>query len=277
MDKETKFKLGIPRIFKSSYASCRSRIFSDATVVVGTQPSSVPQTHNSDIYSSLPAAPKKATDSSSFPSICKPKSTQTLNQDSHHKVTESSKRRGCNGLNTHALFYYGDVAASPVSSMILDREFYQKPKSKKESKKSRSKRMSRSSSRQYSSRRLCRVDSAFLSSNSENDYNDDENDDVFFSSRSWSSGSSRSQKSHGDSAVGCEMMNDSVAVVKSSSDPYEDFRTSMVEMIVEKQIMAGKDLEKLLQSFLALNSRHHHRVILEVFMEIWEALFCDWS
>ncbi|CAM8891603.1 unnamed protein product [Rhodiola kirilowii] len=73
------------------------------------------------------------------------------------------------------------------------------------------------------------------------------------------------------------MMNDSVAVVKSLKRSVTRFQDIDVEMIVEKQIMAGKDLEKLLQSFLALNSRHHHRVILEVFMEIWEALFCDWS
>lgn len=70
---------------------------------------------------------------------------------------------------------------------------------------------------------------------------------------------------------------DSFAVVKRSSDPYSDFRTSMVEMIVEKQIFAAKDLEQLLQCFLSLNSSHHHRIIIEVFTEIWEALFSNWS
>ncbi|XVF34832.1 hypothetical protein REPUB_Repub18cG0092300 [Reevesia pubescens] len=70
---------------------------------------------------------------------------------------------------------------------------------------------------------------------------------------------------------------DSFAVVKSSSDPYNDFRTSMVEMIVERQIFAAKDLEKLLQCFLSLNSHHHHRIIVEVFTEIWETLFSNWS
>ncbi|KAJ8442404.1 hypothetical protein Cgig2_018660 [Carnegiea gigantea] len=54
------------------------------------------------------------------------------------------------------------------------------------------------------------------------------------------------------------------AVVKSSRDPYSDFRTSMVEMIMEKQIFGSKELEQLLQCFLSLNSPHHHRVILEV-------------
>ncbi|KAL2500807.1 Transcription repressor [Forsythia ovata] len=66
---------------------------------------------------------------------------------------------------------------------------------------------------------------------------------------------------------------DSLAVVKRSSDPYSDFRTSMVEMIVEKQIFTAKELENLLQCFLSLNSYHHHRIIIQVFSEIWEALF----
>ncbi|XP_077252319.1 uncharacterized protein LOC143891660 [Tasmannia lanceolata] len=53
---------------------------------------------------------------------------------------------------------------------------------------------------------------------------------------------------------------DSVAVVKRFSDPYGDFRSSMVEMIIEKQIFAAKDLEKLLHCFLSLNPTCHHRV-----------------
>ncbi|KAL0427095.1 UNVERIFIED_CONTAM: Transcription repressor OFP8 [Sesamum latifolium] len=65
---------------------------------------------------------------------------------------------------------------------------------------------------------------------------------------------------------------DSLAVVKRSSDPYSDFRTSMVEMIVEKQLFEAKDLENLLRCFLSLNSYHHHKVIIQVFSEIWEAL-----
>lgn len=64
----------------------------------------------------------------------------------------------------------------------------------------------------------------------------------------------------------------SLAVVKRSSDPYSDFRTSMVEMIVENQIFAEKELENLLKCFLSLNSYHHHKIIIQVFDEIWEAL-----
>ncbi|KAL9224500.1 hypothetical protein vseg_000526 [Gypsophila vaccaria] len=66
---------------------------------------------------------------------------------------------------------------------------------------------------------------------------------------------------------------DTFAIVKSSSDPYNDFRTSMVEMIIEKQIFGAKELKQLLECFICLNSTHHHRVILEVFTEICDALF----
>lgn len=66
---------------------------------------------------------------------------------------------------------------------------------------------------------------------------------------------------------------ESFAVVKKSEDPYEDFKRSMMEMILEKQMFEEKDLEELLQCFLTLNSRQHHGVIVEAFAEIWEALF----
>ncbi|XP_022768945.1 transcription repressor OFP7-like [Durio zibethinus] len=68
----------------------------------------------------------------------------------------------------------------------------------------------------------------------------------------------------------------SVAVVKKSEDPYEDFKSSMLEMILEKQMFEPKDLEQLLQCFLSLNSRQYHGIIVEAFTEIWEALFCDY-
>ncbi|URE09394.1 hypothetical protein MUK42_21720 [Musa troglodytarum] len=61
----------------------------------------------------------------------------------------------------------------------------------------------------------------------------------------------------------------SFAVVKSSSDPQRDFRDSMVEMIVENNIRASKDLEELLACYLSLNSDEYHGVIVEVFEQIW--------
>ncbi|XP_028775667.1 transcription repressor OFP7-like [Neltuma alba] len=66
---------------------------------------------------------------------------------------------------------------------------------------------------------------------------------------------------------------ESFAVVKRSEDPYEDFRRSMMEMVLEKQIFEEADLEQLLHCFLSLNSSEHHGVIVQVFAEIWQALF----
>lgn len=84
-------------------------------------------------------------------------------------------------------------------------------------------------------------------------------------------------------AAGCDavadgmVMNESFAVVKRSNDPYEDFRRSMVEMIMEMEMTQAEDLERLLQCFLALNSRCYHGVIVKVFMEIWQQLFSETS
>ncbi|EYU22326.1 hypothetical protein MIMGU_mgv1a025822mg [Erythranthe guttata] len=66
---------------------------------------------------------------------------------------------------------------------------------------------------------------------------------------------------------------ESFAVVKRSDEPYEDFKESMMEMIVEKQMFEEKELEQLLQCFLSLNSRHYHGIIVQAFSEIWEVIF----
>lgn len=71
----------------------------------------------------------------------------------------------------------------------------------------------------------------------------------------------------------CMKINDSVAVVKDSEDPYGDFKHSMMQMILEKQIDSKEDLEALLKCFMELNSRHHHDVILRAFNEIWNEIF----
>ncbi|MCD7468956.1 hypothetical protein HAX54_007520 [Datura stramonium] len=60
---------------------------------------------------------------------------------------------------------------------------------------------------------------------------------------------------------------ESIAVEKNTSDPYSDFRTSMVEMIVEKQIFGLKDLQRLLHCFLSLNSPSFHKIIFEMVVE----------
>nr|XP_023926913.1 transcription repressor OFP7-like [Quercus suber] len=82
-------------------------------------------------------------------------------------------------------------------------------------------------------------------------------------------------KSERSSVRGNEKVRESYAVVKKTENPYEDFKRSMLEMILEKQMFETKDLEELLHCFLSLNSRVHHGVIVEAFSEIWEILFCD--
>ncbi|KAK1315743.1 hypothetical protein QJS10_CPA05g01153 [Acorus calamus] len=68
---------------------------------------------------------------------------------------------------------------------------------------------------------------------------------------------------------------ESFAVVKRSKDPRGDFRRSMVEMILEKEMFEKRELEQLLRCFLSLNHSCHHEVIVDAFSEIWVALFCE--
>ncbi|OWM81640.1 transcription repressor OFP1-like [Punica granatum] len=71
------------------------------------------------------------------------------------------------------------------------------------------------------------------------------------------------------SSAGRRKLSDSFAIMKSSFDPQRDFRESMVEMIVEHNIKASKDLEELLACYLSLNSDEYHELIIEVFKQIW--------
>jgi uncharacterized protein (TIGR01568 family) len=62
---------------------------------------------------------------------------------------------------------------------------------------------------------------------------------------------------------------ESVPVAVESAEPYEDFRESMVQMVVEKEIYAWEDLNDLLHQFLSLNSPRHHPLILHAFADLW--------
>ncbi|XP_019239959.1 PREDICTED: transcription repressor OFP6-like [Nicotiana attenuata] len=65
----------------------------------------------------------------------------------------------------------------------------------------------------------------------------------------------------------------SVAVEKDSDDPYVDFRQSMLQMILEKEIYSKDELRELLNCFLQLNSPYYHGVIVRAFTEIWHSVF----
>ncbi len=69
------------------------------------------------------------------------------------------------------------------------------------------------------------------------------------------------------------VMKESVAMVKTSCNPYNDFKESMIEMIVEKDIRDSDDLEELLQCYLCLNGVQYHAMIVNVFTEVWRKLF----
>ncbi|WVZ02243.1 hypothetical protein V8G54_023049 [Vigna mungo] len=66
---------------------------------------------------------------------------------------------------------------------------------------------------------------------------------------------------------------DSVAIEKDSSNPYHDFRHSMLQMIFEKEIESEDDLQDLLQCFLHLNAPCHHHIIVKAFNAICEEAF----
>ncbi|GMP98609.1 hypothetical protein CsSME_00046429 [Camellia sinensis var. sinensis] len=70
---------------------------------------------------------------------------------------------------------------------------------------------------------------------------------------------------------------ESFAAVKKSKDPYEDFKRSIMEMILEKQMFEVRDWEQLLVCFFSLNSHHRYRIIVEAFTDIWETLFFNTS
>lgn len=64
-----------------------------------------------------------------------------------------------------------------------------------------------------------------------------------------------------------------VAMEKSSYNLREDFRESMMEMITANRISQPKDLRRLLNCYISMNSEEFHSVILEVFHEVCSNLF----
>ncbi|KAL6990719.1 hypothetical protein U1Q18_008838 [Sarracenia purpurea var. burkii] len=64
-----------------------------------------------------------------------------------------------------------------------------------------------------------------------------------------------------------------VAMEKSSYDPKEDFRESIVEMIMANRIYEPKDLRRLLNCYVSMNSEEYQGIILEVFHEVCTHLF----
>lgn len=64
-----------------------------------------------------------------------------------------------------------------------------------------------------------------------------------------------------------------VAMEKSSYDPRQDFRESIEQMIRANRIYEPRDLRRLLDYYVSMNSEEHQGVILEVFYEVCTNLF----
>ncbi|KAG0481054.1 hypothetical protein HPP92_011622 [Vanilla planifolia] len=91
------------------------------------------------------------------------------------------------------------------------------------------------------------------------------------------SSSSRKTK-RASSAAAAE--GESVAVVKESTQPYADFRESLMQMIVEEELYSWDDLNDLLHRFYSLNSPRHHHLILCAFADLLSGDYyppCTWE
>ncbi|KAM1033576.1 hypothetical protein ACFX2I_036978 [Malus domestica] len=64
-----------------------------------------------------------------------------------------------------------------------------------------------------------------------------------------------------------------VAMEMCSYDPREDFRESLVAMIVANRIQEPKDLRSLLNYYVSMNSDEYRGLILEVFHEVCSDFF----
>ncbi|XP_028751401.1 transcription repressor OFP8-like [Neltuma alba] len=302
---ETRLKMRISRMFLSPFGSCRARNISDVT-----EKAVFPQHSRRGFHPIEPSSPKARP----FPSICGPKAletSETIDSLPRKKVSEwPSSPLFCGNHEGRPC-----PPVSPITPLnpIYEDEFGYCEKLRHSGRNKKSKKKKTKKKKKKESRKKRKPSDMFPFNSCAQDgtiggywwYSNDDDDDsegedeteTLFSSRSHSSDSSRSRRRRhrssrkkkdgdrvGSGSLSSEMgvmplkgrVKDTFAVVKRSSDPYNDFRTSMVEMIVEKQIFAPKDLENLLQCFLSLNAYNHHKIIVEVFTEIWEALFSDW-
>lgn len=69
------------------------------------------------------------------------------------------------------------------------------------------------------------------------------------------------------------LLDRAIAIEKSSHDPHQDFKDSMVEMILAKHLHRSNDLVELLQCYLSLNPTKCHHAIVEAFGEVLSNVF----
>ncbi|TQD71510.1 hypothetical protein C1H46_042963 [Malus baccata] len=287
---ENRFKLKLSNMFRSSFGSCRTRNLSDVIEKSVFLPE-----NQQDVQT---APPPKQPAALPFPSICRPKCSDSNQPVITIKDVMLPRRKIFEKYPPFVKPFNPDghtcPPASPISQPLNPFYNHHEKSSKQRKIRDKKKTKAKNSKKNKSNGDFFPFSTSSFDSNTYRGWwsSSDDETDTLFSSKSHSSGprlrrrsrpngSSSSSRRRESSDVGLlplqGRVKDSFAVVKKSSDPYNDFRTSMVEMIFEKQIFSAKDLEQLLQCFLSLNSTHHHRVIIEVFTEIWEALFSNWG
>ncbi|XP_043700028.1 transcription repressor OFP8-like [Telopea speciosissima] len=246
------FKLRLSRMFRASFGSCRSR-----SVAIF-----ISQIHH------------ESSAEDGFATMEKLRSPELMEQSPCFGF-DDAKGRTCPPASP----------ISPLNSYYKLEEFESKRGKikSKETKQKKNQRSMNNKSRFHFDSSLGESDSGWFSTEESGDETE-----TFLSSKSLSSDSSEiyrrkaaevrrrrnSEMSHDPFDSGGKLQ-ERIAVVKRSSDPYNDFRTSMAEMIVEKELFVEEDLEKLLQGFLSLNSSHYHKVIIEVFKELWDTLLSN--
>ncbi|XP_019052948.1 PREDICTED: transcription repressor OFP8-like [Nelumbo nucifera] len=268
---EARLKMRISRMFRSSFGSCKPRNISD----VIERPIFVAQ-NSRDFHLLEPSSPKVQI----FPSMCRPRWSETMEVAWNESVAVSPKEvLQRSKVSEHGpCFVSGDMGGRtcpPASPTLPLNSFYSFEEFQPKARKKRSKKTRKTHGKYKKKESFYHLSSSSAETNgggwfSSEDELDDETE-TFFSSRSFSSDSSESRhlnkkSSRRRSEARAERrravsknsdmgyctfstrgkVQESFAVVKRSSDPYSDFRTSMVEMIIEKQIFAAKDLEQLL-------------------------------
>ena len=113
--------------------------------------------------------------------------------------------------------------------------------------------------------------SSLNSSTTSGDRNED--DEVFTSTTISESDTNHQNPNNNNMPKPSPKLVDSIAVEKDSNDPHKDFRASILQMILEREIYTETDLRELLECFLQLNATCHHQVIVQAFMEICEEVF----
>ncbi|KAL6984805.1 hypothetical protein U1Q18_018185 [Sarracenia purpurea var. burkii] len=278
MENQSPLKTIMSRMFRTSFRSCKPRNHLSDVIEQPVFPHQNCHRHQLiDLFS--PKSPH-------FPSVFRPSCAETPNPELPPDATDGRK---C-------------PPSSPISPLNTLHELEKAESKQKEKKKSR-KKTNRTATQLRKIGSFESVDNYYdwFSSNDEGSSEDDDETNLS-SLKSLSSDSSdsfrrnkggrrprrrtsrrrRREDERKESETSPKLplqgkVKDSFAIAKRSTNPYHDFRTSMVEMIVEREIFGAGDLENLLQTFLWLNSSHHHKVIIEVYTEIWEALFTNCS